>query len=126
MHFVDGFRDDIKSMVMIQRPSSFDAACALALVQEEAMDSRKKSGYICYDSSFNWSGHKSAYPLPPPPKLDKPANSFLTDDKRSTEASCTTSNDNKLRALKQYRRAKGLCDKCVEKWSYSHKCSSTM
>jgi hypothetical protein len=38
-HFVDGLREDIKAMVMIQRPSTFDAACALALVQEEVVDS---------------------------------------------------------------------------------------
>jgi hypothetical protein len=53
MCFVDGLRDDIKPMVMIQRPSTFDAACALALVQEEAMESRKKQKYRCYDPSFN-------------------------------------------------------------------------
>jgi hypothetical protein len=53
MCFVDGLRDDIKPMVMIQRPSTFDAACVLALVQEEAMESRKKQKYRCYDPSFN-------------------------------------------------------------------------
>jgi hypothetical protein len=30
--FVDGLRDDIRSMVMIQRPSTFGFACVLALV----------------------------------------------------------------------------------------------
>jgi hypothetical protein len=40
--FVYGLRDDIKSVVMIQRSSTLDTACALALVQEEAADSIKR------------------------------------------------------------------------------------
>jgi hypothetical protein len=41
MCFVDGLHQDIKSMVMIQRPSTLDSAAALALVQEEAVDADK-------------------------------------------------------------------------------------
>jgi uncharacterized protein (DUF4213/DUF364 family) len=39
MCFIDGLRNDIKSVVMIQRPATLDSACVLALVQEEALDS---------------------------------------------------------------------------------------
>jgi hypothetical protein len=38
MHFVDGLREDIKSIVMIHRLVTLDTACALALVKEEAME----------------------------------------------------------------------------------------
>jgi hypothetical protein len=41
-HFVDGLCDDIHSMVMIQRSATFDYSCALALVQEETMESGKR------------------------------------------------------------------------------------
>jgi len=34
--------------------------------------------------------------------------------------------DDKVNALKSYRRAKGLCFKCGEKWSPQHKCPSTV
>ncbi|WVZ99165.1 hypothetical protein U9M48_044502 [Paspalum notatum var. saurae] len=34
--------------------------------------------------------------------------------------------DEKLSALKSYRRAKGLCYKCGEKWGPSHKCPSSV
>jgi hypothetical protein len=34
--------------------------------------------------------------------------------------------DEKLKALKQYRRAKGLCDRCAEKWSPCHRCAGTV
>jgi hypothetical protein len=47
MHFVVGLRDYIKSLVMTQRPSTLDSACALALVQEEAMDNGKKKEIRC-------------------------------------------------------------------------------
>jgi hypothetical protein len=50
--FVDGLKEEIRSMVMIQRPSDLDAACALALVQEEAGDSTRKKDARRYDSSY--------------------------------------------------------------------------
>jgi hypothetical protein len=27
-----------------------------------------------------------------------------------------------MRALRQYHRVKGLCEKCAEKWTHDHKC----
>lgn len=29
----------------------------------------------------------------------------------------------KLASLRGYRRARGLCDRCAEKWLYGHKCA---
>jgi hypothetical protein len=49
MRFVDGLHYDIKSMIMIQRPSSFDTACTLDLVQEEVVDFRRKKDYHCLE-----------------------------------------------------------------------------
>jgi hypothetical protein len=125
-HFVDGLRDDIKAVVMIQRPSTLDYVCALALVQEEALDTDKKKEYKRYEPVSNRHVHKSAYPLPVPPKLDRHVQSPAADDKRATEAAQANTSDEKLRALRQYRRARGLCDKCAEKWSYGHKCANTV
>lgn len=34
--------------------------------------------------------------------------------------------DDKLRALRSYRRARGLCYTCGEKWSREHKCAATV
>lgn len=41
MRFIDGLRADIKQVIVVQRPSDLDTACALALVQEEATDSTR-------------------------------------------------------------------------------------
>jgi hypothetical protein len=40
------------------------------------------------------------------------------------EAAKPGSTDDKLAALRHFRRARGLCDKCAEKWSYGHKCTA--
>jgi hypothetical protein len=40
MHFVDGLRDDIRSVVMVQRPQDLDTAFVLAQLQEEVSDKR--------------------------------------------------------------------------------------
>jgi hypothetical protein len=42
MRFIDDLCDDIKSVILVQRPSNLDTACALALLQEEAESSRRR------------------------------------------------------------------------------------
>jgi hypothetical protein len=39
MRFIDDLKHDIKTVIMVQRPPNLDASCALALVQEEALES---------------------------------------------------------------------------------------
>ena len=41
MRFMDGLRDDIRNVVHMQRPNSFDEACVLALLQEELLESTR-------------------------------------------------------------------------------------
>jgi hypothetical protein len=122
MHFVDDLRDDIRSVVMIQRPSTLDSARALALVQEEVMDSGRKKDIRRFDFPFTRSTPRQVLPLPPPPRLDKAVGSAS----EVVEATKAPASEDKLRALKQYRRARGLCDRCAEKWAYDHKCSPTV
>jgi hypothetical protein len=42
MGFIDGLRDDIKYVILVQCPSTLDTACALALLQEEADTSQHR------------------------------------------------------------------------------------
>ena len=49
------------------------------------------------------------------------------DDKKQVDYSKNrTPGDDKLSALKNYRRSKGLCFKCGEKWGPNHKCPATV
>lgn len=34
--------------------------------------------------------------------------------------------EDKLSVLRSYRRARGLCERCVEKWVHGHKCAATI
>jgi hypothetical protein len=114
MCFIDGLREDIKAMVMIQCPAMLDATCALALVQEEAADSGKKD-LRRFESSGSKANVKYASPLPLLPKVDKLVSMPSTEDTHNTKAVRAASSDDKLHALKQYWRAHGLCERCVEK-----------
>jgi hypothetical protein len=124
--FVDGLRDNIKSIVMIQQPSNLDSECALALVQEEAADSGRKCDFRRFDSAGSRAGPKLLGPGATVSKADKVAGMAVAEDSRNTEASRASNTEDKMRTLKQYRRARGLCDRCAEKWSYGHKCAPTV
>jgi len=76
MRFIDGLFPDIKAVVLVQRPKNLDTACVLALLQEEA----GASGTIKHGRAGDWNSaskfplpHKTALPLPLPPRAEKPA-----------------------------------------------------
>jgi hypothetical protein len=123
MRFVDDLKEDIRKVVMIKRPGNLDLACALALVQEEASDSSKRKDYRCAKSySYRFASKPTTLSLRPP-KYDKPLLQTAGEDRRQLDQQKSESTDDKLKALKQYRRAHGLCDKCAEKWAFGHKCA---
>jgi hypothetical protein len=63
--------------------------------------------------------------LPPPSNRDKSLDGMsATDAKKSTETNSQTTSDNKIAALHAYRRSRGLCQYCVEKYSRGHKCAA--
>ncbi|CAN6291984.1 unnamed protein product [Urochloa humidicola] len=119
--FVDGLRDDIRAVVMIQRPSELDSACSLALLQEEVTDPHRHRDTRRLDGVFSTKPPpRIAVPLPAPPRIDKPVSAPATSPKSAKSAA------DQFASLKAYRRARGLCDKCAEKWHPGHKCASTI
>jgi hypothetical protein len=50
-HFVDGLKDEIKSVILIQCPMDLDTACTLAVLQEE-VDVARRREYRRSDSHF--------------------------------------------------------------------------
>jgi hypothetical protein len=95
-----------------------DTACALASLQDEVGDSPKprdlkKPTY----SPFSTVQAKGPHPLPSPTQFDK---------SKSQPAPKSTSEHDKLIALKAYRRAMGQCYKCGDKWSHGHTCPQTV
>jgi hypothetical protein len=47
MHFIDGLHDDVKVVIMVQRPSTLDIACALALDTGGSVGVRTLASWQC-------------------------------------------------------------------------------
>ena len=65
MSFVEGLKPEIRSVVLVQWPTVLDAACALAIFQEEALECTKKGEYK--SPGYSKIGQKGGVPLPLPP-----------------------------------------------------------
>lgn len=61
MRFIDGLRQGIKTVVMVQRPQNLNSTYALALVQEEALESgrRRRIEPITNRTAWTQSGQSS-------------------------------------------------------------------
>jgi hypothetical protein len=128
--FIDGLRDEIRQVVIIQQPVDLDAASSLAILQEEVLESLKRKDGRRRDPS-NWA--RSNYTAAPaqlaqfsPYLSNKQGGTVMAEDKRGTEASRSRSSGDKLSTLRAYRRARGLCFTCGEKYGPTHKCGQTV
>uniref|UniRef100_A0ACD5V7W1 Uncharacterized protein n=1 Tax=Avena sativa TaxID=4498 RepID=A0ACD5V7W1_AVESA len=103
---------------MVQRPMDLDTACALALLQEEVAEGEIGSPprtpehkYIRLPSrAYSQFHHSNTTPT---------VNRSM--DNRGQETAKMPS-DERLTALRNLRRAKGLCFKCGERWGHQHTC----
>jgi hypothetical protein len=118
MKFVDGLRDDIKVVVMLQRPPDVDTVAVLAQLQEEAGALVKKRESRWPDSK-NYTKNFGASVLT---ARDIKSNSIAGEDKTATG----TSSDDRLTSLYAYRKAKGLCFKCGAPFARGHKCADSV
>lgn len=123
--FIEGLRNDIRAVVKVQRPPDLDSACALALLQEEVIDSLKPTG-----SRYHDMHHRGRpLPLPAPPQnrgvLQNVTNTFA-EGKPIDAAKENYDHGSKLQTLKAYRRARGLCFKCGERWGQDRTCPATI
>lgn len=115
--FIEGLRDDIKAVVLLQRPTSLDTACVLARLQEEVSVPRRPLRRMDGNQSFKYPT-AGAHPLPLPPV--KPAGGV---ENRPNEPVKMTTPEEKYQALREHRRAQGLCFKCGAKWFRGHHCA---
>jgi len=123
MRFMDGLRDDIRTAVHMQRLNSFDEACVLALLQEELLESTRRKEGRCLDT---FMANKFAGVWPTVPQVP------LAADKNDKAAPAVGADrrghgvEDRLNTLRSYRRARGLCIHCGEKWSLDHRCSENI
>lgn len=114
--FIDGLKHDARLIVAVQRPVDLDTAYAIAVVQEEVEDDdqdyshfqSRRSQFVSKDKQY-----KAHVPRQP-------------DDVRTADTDRHLAEPDKLATLKAYRRAKGLCFVCGERWGRDHKCNATV
>jgi hypothetical protein len=122
-HFVDGLQWDIRAAVILHQPKDLDTVVDLALLQEGVLESYRHETRRANFSLMPCALPRNVVPLPPPPAacLDSSPPQHV-DDKRGTNSFPGTQVDNKSIALRNYRRARGLCFTCGEHFSREHHC----
>lgn len=104
---------------MMHRPTDLDTASSLALLQEDALqDTPSKE-----TRRHEYSGLNKKYFDSKEVKHHN-ARTIVAEEKKGGDQVKPKSSEDKLTALKNFRRAKGLCFKCGEKWNPSHTCSA--
>ncbi|CAD6238786.1 unnamed protein product [Miscanthus lutarioriparius] len=106
--FIDGLQDAIRSVVLVHRPEE-------VLSEVPSKDSKRQDGGSSTKPSFTRCS--------PPRTLTATPSTGTT---KQVEATKQSGVEEKLHNIKQYRRAKGLCFKCGDKWNLAHKCSNTV
>lgn len=123
--FIEGLRADIRAMVLIQRPPDLDTSCSLALLQEEVTD-----GEATMRATFNQMPFLRSVPTSTAPSavaFPRPTAPIVTaEDRRGTDAARPPSDGSKIATLHNFRRTRGLCFKCGERWGKDHTCPATV
>lgn len=118
-HFMEGLKPAVRLAVGIQQPTNLDTAYQLALLHEEL-----GAGTASSNSSGANSRHSTALPLPLPP-VQTSVNIPVTrtpDDRKLVDSSKHSGSKDKWGALRAYRKARGLCFICGERWGKDHVC----
>uniref|UniRef100_A0ACD5V1P2 Uncharacterized protein n=1 Tax=Avena sativa TaxID=4498 RepID=A0ACD5V1P2_AVESA len=119
--FVEGLRADIRAVVLVQRPPDLDTACSLALLQEEVAEGEIIPAQQHQQFRLAPSPYRQAQ-MTPSSFQSRPATPHISEDRHGVDASHASSDISKIAALRNFRRARGLCFKCGEKWGKEHTC----
>lgn len=124
--FTDGLRSDIRAAVILHQPKNLDTTVSLACLQEEVLETMRRETRRTEFVTGGRQPARTALPLPIPPGRLPISAGTRVDDRRGTDGSRASGYDDKMAALRAYRRAKGLCHTCGEKWSREHRCGPTV
>ena len=123
--FLEGLRQEIRICVVLHQPKDLDSAFSLASLQEEMMDAMPRRDPRRYEAPQNRQQPRpllaGGAPLGRPIPMVQPA---AAEDCRGVEAAHPPERlargDDRVAALRNYRRARGLCFKCGERWGQGH------
>lgn len=108
--FVGGLKEEIRTAILLHRPKDVDTASALAMIQEEELENCKHEYAVRAGAVPNFKGNQAV------------ERQKINEADKTKAKSVKGDTEDKLAALKIYRRKNGLCFKCGEKWGQGHKC----
>jgi hypothetical protein len=115
VRFLNGLKDEIRAPIALHCPKDVDTASALALLQQEELDCRRRASV--YKNELKDLNKTSSRVFTAGDKVK--ANLKKEDIRKLDKAT----GDEKLQALFAHRKAHGLCFTCGEKWTgRAHKC----
>ena len=120
--FLDGLKKDVRAVVMMHGPQDLDTASSLAFLQEEASQDQP----IRRSDLGSYSKRNNQEPVKAPFATSSNFARIVEDKKPPDPGKTRHTGEDKLTTLKNYRRSKGLCFKCGEKWGPNHKCPPSM
>lgn len=110
--FMEGLVPSVRLLVGIQQPVDLDSAYALALLSEELGD-----------SSLLQAGSSTGGKRSVPSTVARSSVPRVTEDKKLPEVvRPAPATDDHWAALRAYRKSKGLCFICGERWAREHRC----
>lgn len=127
-HYIDGLQRDIRAAVVLHHLVDLVTAVDLALLQEEVLDSCRREARR---TDYVPGAHpipRMALPLLPPPgqkPLIMPPPTKV-DERRVVDPQRQQPQEDKIAALRAYRRARGLCFTYGERWGRVHRCGPTV
>jgi hypothetical protein len=133
--FIDGLKPHIRVVIAIQCPQDLDTAYSLALLQEEVGEALRPM-HQRPQLQLPQAPPLLALPalprrphhLPSPPSVARPTlqpEQPIAGEIRSGSTR-SASTDDKWAALRAYRKARGLCFTCGERWARDHQCKGTV
>nr|CAD39355.2 OSJNBa0059H15.6 [Oryza sativa Japonica Group] len=118
-------KQEIRSAVLMQKPQDLDSACSLAFLQDEILEGSKSVSHKKSDKPILVKNSlKSLSPQSHSNSVVKGNASPPSEDRRGSDN--TRARDDRLAALRSYRRSKVLCFTCGERWSKEHKCANSV
>jgi hypothetical protein len=105
--YIEDLSDELHSAVLLRMREDIDTASMLALLQESEQENIRQQQSYKAASKYSYRAREKA-------KFPTWAEEVKKPDKPRW--------DDKLEALQAYRKSKGECFTCGEKWSRTHKC----
>nr|ABA98724.1 retrotransposon protein, putative, unclassified [Oryza sativa Japonica Group] len=113
--FLDGLKPEVSSAVILHRPNDLDTAVDLACLQEEVLEAGRRDSHRIDGGFSHRTGQRPV------------GNVAFTPGRAGGRVDDRTQPlEDRVAALRAYRKAKGLCHTCGEKWSREHKCGPTV